>query len=417
MKFQAQRGTEDLLPGQSEIWQSLESTFQTLAHHYGYSEIRTPMFEDSELFRRSAGEASDMVSKEMYDFKDKGDRDISLKPEGTAGAMRAVTEHRLCPVGTHLRLWYKTPIFRYGRPGRGRLRQSHQFGAELLGSASAAADAEVIELAARFMDAIGLGDEPIWINSIGRTECRTRYQAVILEHMAAYLSDQEPETRAKYEKNPLGILDSKDPKAREALSGIPSILEFLEDDSKIRFETLQALLTDADVPFLISSDVVRGLDYYTETVFEYETAHLPGLSVLGGGRYDNLVKDIGGTATPCVGFGIGIERTLLALEAAKKLPEVPIADAFVVEATPEVGEYVRKLVRDLRSSGINVGYDIDSRSFKSQLRQADKSRARCAVIVGTDEIETESLKVRNLNTGEQVEIPQHTLVSYLQGLR
>lgn len=417
MKFQAQRGTEDVLPGQSEIWQSLESTFQTLVHHYGYSEIRTPMFEDSELFRRSAGETSDMVSKEMYDFKDKGDRDVSLKPEGTAGAMRAVIEHSLCPVGTHLRAWYKTPIFRYGRPGRGRLRQSHQLGAELLGSASASADAEIIEIASRFMELIGLGGEPIWINSIGRAECRKRYEQVILDHMAAYLTDAEPEVRARSKKNPLGMLDSKDPKAKEALAGIPPILDYLEDDSRARFDSLQQLLTEAEVAYVVSPEVVRGLDYYTETVFEFESSHLPSLSLLGGGRYDNLVKEIGGAATPCVGFGIGIERTLLALTAAKKLPAAAIADAFVVEATEEAQRFVRKLVRDLRASGLSVLHDIDRRSFKSQLRQADKSGARCAVMIGKDELETETVKVRNLNNGEQVELPQHELMAYLLSKR
>lgn len=414
MKFQAPRGTEDILPSQSAIWQTLEHHFRTLVEKFGYAEIRTPAFEDSDLFRRTAGEASDIVTKEMYDFKDKGDRNVTLKPEGTAPAMRAVIQYALCPPGNHLRLWYLTQFFRYGRPARGRWRQAHQLGCELLGSSSAQADAEVLEIAMTFMAQIGLGDEPVMINSIGRDECRAKYREVVLQHMAAYLADQEAEARALAEKNPLGLLDSKDPKAKEALVGLAPITDFLEDDSKARFESLQELLTEAEVPYKVAPYVVRGLDYYTETVFEFESKHLEGLSLFGGGRYDNLVKEIGGPATPCVGFGIGVERVILALEAMKKLPVAKSPDVFVVAATADAGSYCRKLVRDLRAQGFRVEWDVDNRSFKSQLRQADKSTAPFAVLVGTEEIETETLKVRHLNKGEQREIPQQELSEVLR---
>lgn len=413
MRIQAPRGTEDVLPSQVGTWQWLESIFRELSHHYGYGEIRTPVFEDVNLFKRTAGEASDIVSKEMYEFQDKGGRDVALKPEGTAPAMRAVVEHNLCPQGTHARLYYLTPCYRYSRNQKGRLRELHQFGAELLGANSAEADAEVIELAYRFLNAVGLGDEPIWINSIGRTECREKFSASILSHVAGYLKDADAEARAKIEKNPLGMLDSKDPVQKAALEGLPSILDFLEDDCRTRFETLQALLTEAQVPFQVSPTTVRGLDYYTETVFEFESKHLPGLSIFGGGRYDNLVKEIGGAATPCVGFGIGVERIILALAAKEIICSETKPDIFIVRASSEAGSMVRQLARELRAAKKTVLLDLDSRSMKSQMRQADSSGARFCAIIGEDELASGNVSLKNMETGEQSLVSMEKVIESL----
>jgi histidyl-tRNA synthetase len=401
MRIQAQRGTEDVLPSQVAQWQRLEETYRRVAHVHGYREIRTPVFEDVALFKRTAGETSDIVSKEMYEFKDKGDRDIALKPEGTAPAIRAVLEHNLCPQGTHTRLYYMTACYRYGRPAKGRLRELHQFGAELIGASSAEADAEIIELAFRYFSELGLGNDPISINSIGLDECRGKYSEVILTHMSAYLKGAELDVQARIQKNPLGLLDTKDAAQREALNGLPSILDYLEDSSKARFDKLQLLLTEAGVKYRVAPEVVRGLDYYTETVFEFESLLVPGLSLFGGGRYDNLVKQLGGPPTPCVGFGIGVERLLLALEAAQNVVAPMSPEVFVVRATESAGELSRSVVRSLRSSGISVMLDIDSRSMKSQMRQADGSGAKIAIILGDDEVAGSHLTIKNLENGEQ----------------
>ena len=415
MRFQAPRGTQDVLPTQSHRWRFLEDTFATLASRYGYKELRTPTFEDTDVFLRTAGETSDIVTKEMYTFTDKGDRSLTLKPEGTAPAMRSVLEHSLCPQGSILRMWYAIPIFRYGRPQKGRYREAHQFGLEVVGSGAVTADAEVIEVTSRFFQEVGIDDCVVHINSLGRAECRSRFQEAILNHVATFLTDQTEEVKAKAHKNPLGLLDSKDPATQEALKGLVPILQYLEPESKARFEQLQQLLTDASVPFKVDTDIVRGLDYYTETVFEVLSNKLGAQSsVCGGGRYDNLVKEMGGSPTPCVGVGIGVERTLLVLEAAGlEIPEDRL-DVFVVSAAPDAEAEVLAIARDLRSAGLSAMSDLDARSLKSQLRQADKSGARFALILGTDELEKGVVQVRDLAQGTQTEIPRSEIASHFK---
>ena len=413
MRIQAPRGTEDVVPAKAARWQEIESAYHHIASLYGYREIRTPVFEDVQLFKRTAGETSDIVDKEMYEFQDKGGRDIALKPEGTAPAIRAVLEHNLCPTGTHLRLWYATACYRYGRPGAGRLRELHQLGAELLGSSSADADAEVIELAMRFFESLGIQDVPVKINSIGRDGCRVKFREVILNHVKTYLKDADEVTRGKIEKNPLGMLDSKDPKQKEALQGLPSILEFLEDDSKQRFDQLQALLAEAKVPYLVCPEIVRGLDYYTETVFEYEHPALPGLSVYGGGRYDNLVTQLGGQGTPCVGYGIGMERLLAVLEKLEHETMQAAPGAFIVQATENASQVARAIARDVRSKNVPISLDLDRRSLKSQMRQADGSGATFAIIIGDDELAQSKVSVKNLKTSDQQLVAFDKVVEFL----
>ncbi len=404
MAYQAPRGTNDLLPSESHRWAHLEDLWRAVTSRYGYREVRTPMFEDTDLFLRTSGETSDIVSKEMYSFKDKGDRDISLKPEGTAPVMRMMVEHGLLPQGAPNRYAYATPFFRYGRPGKGRFRQAHQFGLELIGSSSALADAEVIEVAYQFLLEAGVRDIQIVGNSIGRTECRERYRSVILEHMASYLANQDAEAREKAAKNPLRMLDTKDPAMKAALEGLPPVLDFLEDDSKARLDLLQELLAEAGVPFRLDPSIVRGLDYYTETVFEILSEPLGALSLCGGGRYDNLIAEIGGAPTPSVGFGIGIERLVWALESSGKSWPEPRLDAYVV-GTPGTEAEARKLARDLRAAGLAATLDLDMRKLGQQLKQAVKLGARYAAIVGADEVAAGVVTLRDLASSEQKAVP------------
>lgn len=412
MRIQAPRGTEDVIPDLAPRWRHVEETFRSLASRYGYGEIRTPTFEDTSLFVRGVGDTTDIVTKELYSFLDKGDRNISLKPEGTAGAVRAVLEHNLCPAGTVLRLSYVTPIFRYERPQKGRMREAHQVGLEVLGSASPVADAEVMEVTSRFYAALGLTETVVVLNSLGRDACRAAFRAKVLDHMAAYLADQTEELKAKAQRNPLRLLDSKDPVAKEAILGLPPITDYLEDDSRAHFERVQSLLTDAGIAFRLDPGVVRGLDYYTGTVFEVHSTALGAKSELcGGGRYDNLVKELGGSETPAVGVGMGIERALIVLEAAGLLPEAPRPEAFVIAAGAEAENGALGLARDLRAVGLTALIDPSGRSLKSQLGQADKAKAKLALLLGPDEIEKGIVQVRVLDKSERLDVSRADIVS------
>jgi histidyl-tRNA synthetase len=412
MRFQAPRGTEDILPAQSHMWQRLEREFFDLTRLYGYREIRTPMFEDIELFIRTSGDTSDIVSKEMYEFYDKGGRHISLKPEGTAPAMRAAIEHSLIQQGGTLRMCYMTPFFRYGRPQKGRLRQAHQFGMELVGSSSPAADAEIIEIVASFYERIGIGKVRVLLNSIGRQECRAKYREVVLEHFKAYLAGLGEDERDKSEKNPLRLLDTKDPAAADLKASIPPILNYLEPEAESNFESLQSLLTEAGIEFVISPDIVRGLDYYTDTVFEVQSSLLGAQSSLcGGGRYDGLVKEIGGPPTPSVGVGMGVERALLVLEELGKGGVDRNPTVFIVQATEDAAEACRALARELRTAGLEVRTDVDGKKLANQMKSADRSGAKFAIIIGTDELASNSVVLRTLESSEQSSISRSEVVS------
>ena len=416
MRFQAQRGTEDCLPGQSERWIWLENEFRAIARLYGYHEIRTPTFEDTQLFVRSSGESSDIVTKQMYSFKDKGDRDITLKPEGTAPTIRAMIEHNLCQQGSVCRYSYITPIFRYERPQKGRLREAHQVGLELIGSSAPEADAEIIEMTVRFYEKIGIDDVEVALNSIGRSECRSRFQEAILKHMESYLAGEDEAVRERALKNPLRLLDSKDPSVQEALKGLPPITDFLEPESKERLCRVQELLSESGIRYRLASDIVRGLDYYTEIVFEVQSTRLGAQSALcGGGRYDNLVKELGGSATPAVGVAMGVERALIVLEDLGRGPSAEKPDVFIVQATPAAKEACYKLARQLREAGFATLMDYEGRSMKSQLKQADREGARFAAIIGDDELAKNVVTLRNLASSEQSEVPSDELIKTLRG--
>ena len=415
MRFQAPRGTADATPSESYKWQKIESVFREVTRLYGYHELRTPAFEDTDLFTRTAGETSDIVTKQMYTFLDKGDRSITLKPEGTAPAMRAMLEHNLCPPGSVVRLSYIPPIFRYERPQKGRLRQAHQVGFELVGSSSPLADAEVIEITMRFYKELGVSGTVALLNSLGRDECRARFREAILTHTASYLSGQSTELQEKVHKNPLRLLDSKDPEAKEAIKAIPPITNYLEDESKARFNELQQLLTDASVPYKLSPEVVRGLDYYTETVFEVESTRLGAQSALcGGGRYDKLISAFGGPSTPSVGVAMGIERAIIVMDDEGLFADQPAPDVFVVQASVAAQSACLSVSRTLREQGLVVVMDYEGKSLKSQFRMADKSGARYALVLGDDELAKGTVQLKQRGASEQFEVTVSDVVAKLK---
>jgi histidyl-tRNA synthetase len=388
------------------VWQYLEREFFELSNRYGYREIRTPIFEDIELFKRTSGETSDVVSKEMYEFTDRGGRHVCLRPEGTAPVMRAAIEHGLLNQGVPIRASYAIPFFRYGRPQAGRLRQAHQFGLELIGSSSPEADAEIIEIVSEYYERVGIGKVVVLINSIGRGDCRASYRAVVLDHFKAYISDLSQEERDKALMNPLRLLDSKDPAASDLKNTIPPILNYLEPEARANFEQLQQLLAERGVEFRIQPDIVRGLDYYTDTVFEVISDRLGAQSSLcGGGRYDGLIQQLGGPPTPSVGVGMGIERAILVLESLGKLPDPIRPEVYVVQATEDAAKACRDLAAALRDQGVETLRDFEGKKMSAQLKIADKLGARFAAIIGTDELAGGAAMVRNLSSGDQSLVP------------
>jgi histidyl-tRNA synthetase len=388
------------------VWQYLEREFFELSNRYGYREIRTPIFEDIELFKRTSGETSDVVSKEMYEFTDRGGRHVCLRPEGTAPVMRAAIEHGLLNQGVPIRASYAIPFFRYGRPQAGRLRQAHQFGLELIGSSSPEADAEIVEIVSEYYERVGIGKVVVLINSIGRGDCRASYRAVVLDHFKAYISDLSQEERDKALMNPLRLLDSKDPAASDLKNTIPPILNYLEPEARANFEQLQQLLAERGVEFRIQPDIVRGLDYYTDTVFEVISDRLGAQSSLcGGGRYDGLIQQLGGPPTPSVGVGMGIERAILVLESLGKLPDPIRPEVYVVQATEDAAKACRDLAAALRDQGVETLRDFEGKKMSAQLKIADKLGARFAAIIGTDELAGGAAMVRNLSSGDQSLVP------------
>lgn len=363
------------------------------------------MFEETDLFVRSSGETSEVVSKQMYTFTDKGGRSLTLKPEGTAPAMRAILEHGLITPGVPLRLWYNTPVFRYERPQKGRFRQHHQLGAELVGSAAPEADAEIVVLTVQFYRSLGIGSVRVLVNSLGRAETRSRYRAALLDYLGPWLADQSEETRQRVAQNPLRVLDSKDEDLRELIAGAPVVLDYLEDASRAHFERLQELLAEEGIDYRVEPRIVRGLDYYTDTVFEVLSTHLGAQSSLcGGGRYDGLIADLGGPSVPSVGVGLGLERALIVQEAEVGAAEPPGPDVFVAVTDVALAPRARELVRALREAGRSAVYDLDGRNLRGQLKLADRLAARHALILGPDELADGLVTWRDLTSGEQERI-------------
>ncbi|MBR2732946.1 MAG: histidine--tRNA ligase [Selenomonadaceae bacterium] len=407
MLTNAPRGTKDILPEQVRNWLRLENKIRELCALYGYEEIRTPTFEHTELFSRGIGEGTDVVEKEMYTFTDRGDRSITLRPENTASVVRAWLQNKLYANAGLTKLFYIGSMFRYDRPQAGRLREFHQFGVEALGEKNPAVDAEIILLAWEFLRSLGLTELSLKINTVGCPECRPIYRRKLTEYFTENADDLCADCRRRLEKNPLRILDCKVDRNKDFMEDAPRIETCLCDDCREHFNALKKFLTAAGVEFTVDSRLVRGLDYYTKTAFEIQYAPLGAQSaVAGGGRYDGLIRELGGDDTPAVGFAAGLERILLALELQGLLPaQTKKIAAFVVASGSAAEVYAFKLLTDLRRQNISAAMDFAKKSMKSQMKSAAKSGAKFALIVGDDEVASSTVTIKNLETAAQEQVP------------
>lgn len=409
----APSGTHDVLPPESWRWERFVSRFAVLADRYGFGMVHTPIFEDVRVFRRGIGADSEVVGKEMYVFEDRGGRELALRPEGTASIVRAFVQHR---PPTPWRAWYVTPSFRYERPQAGRYRQHHQVGVEALGSEDADVDVEVISLAWAFFEELGLVEKDLLVNSMGCRVCRPAYVELLASELADRAGQLCAEHQGRVSSNPLRILDCKKEPCRTATSSVPWLVDHLCGECQAHHERVLEGLAEAGIPFVSSPRLVRGFDYYTRTTFEFASRALDGAqnAVGGGGRYDGLVEMLGGPATAGIGFGIGIERSLLALDAEDVIGEPPPAPAaFVIDMTG--GRAARQLVAELRSLGLKVERAYDGRSMKAQMKAADRSGASVALLIGSEEAAAGSVTIRMLREdAEQRSVPMAELLEQVR---
>ena len=398
------KGTRDILPKESEVWQYIESKAKEIFENYGYKEIRVPVIESLELFQRGVGEATDVVQKEMYCFEDRGGRKVALRPEGTAGVVRAYIENGLSSEPSPLKLWYHMPMYRYENVQKGRQREFNQLGAELFGTESYMADVETIEMVEQLFQSLNIKDIELNINSIGCTECRKKYIEALKEYIRPNLESYCETCKTRFEKNPMRILDCKEEKCKEINKNAPKILDYLCEECKMHFENVKNMLDKLEIEYKIDPNIVRGLDYYTKTVFEF-VSKLDGLTVLGGGRYDGLVEELGGAKTPAIGFASGMERLIDVFK--NNNPDLKLEKnmhIFVAYIGEEANIYATKLVKNLRQQGIYAEKDIMGRSIKAQFKYADKKKANYVITIGDNEIETKTATIKNLQTGEEKQI-------------
>ena len=415
--IQATRGTRDILPEEVGYWQQIEAAAREILGRAAYQEIRTPIFEQTNLFERGIGEATDVVGKEMYTFKDRGDRSITLRPEGTAGVVRSFIEHSLSAQGGVQRLWYCGSMFRYERPQAGRQRQFHQIGVEVLGSPSPRADVEVIAIFADILQALGLKNLVLNLNSIGNASDRLQYREALVNYLTPYKDDLDADSQDRLTRNPLRILDSKDERTQAILIEAPSVLDHLNPDSHHSFEQVQTLLTDLNIPFLINTRLVRGLDYYTHTVFEIQSADLGAQATVGGGgRYDGLVSELGGADTPAVGWAIGMERLVILLQQLHSLPTANV-DFYLVSKGTQAEAQAVVLAQRLRHDGFTVELDLSGSAFGKQFKRADRSGAAACLILGDEEAANQTVQLKWLATGNQAAIAQSQLFAQTDELR
>jgi histidyl-tRNA synthetase len=414
--IQALRGTRDIGPEEVGYWQKLEFIAQTILTTANYQEIRTPIFEQTPLFERGIGEATDVVGKEMYTFKDRGDRSITLRPEGTAGVVRSYIENKLYASGIQ-RLWYNGPMFRYERPQAGRQRQFHQIGVELLGSGSPRADVEVIAIASDILQALGLQHLHLDLNSVGNREDRSQYRQALIDYLTPYKDELDADSQDRLTRNPLRILDSKDKRTQEIAADAPSILDYLGDESRQHFDTVQQLLTDLSISYQLNPRLVRGLDYYTHTAFEIISDDLGAqATVCGGGRYDGLVAELGGPETQAVGWAMGLERLVLLLQKLQPLPPATL-DFYVVSRGTAAEAQALVLSQKLRNHGFKVELDLSGSAFGKQFKRADRSGAAACLVLGDAEAENHTVNLKWLKTGEQQAIAQSELFSQIEEIR
>lgn len=402
----AVKGTLDTLPNDSHRIQYVEQSMREVAGNYGFREIRTPVFEHTELFQRSVGETTDVVQKEMYTFEDKGGRSITLRPEGTAGAVRAFLENGLFNEPMPQKVYYLTSCYRYEKPQAGRLREFHQFGVECFGAPNAAADAEVILLANEIFNYLGVKNISLEINSIGCPACRAKFQQALREYFTAHLDELCETCRGRLEKNPMRILDCKSPVCSEIAKGAPKILDYLCDDCNAHFDLVKKYLNENNIDYTVNPTIVRGLDYYTRTVFEFVSNEIGAQgTVCGGGRYDGLVEEMGGKPTSALGFGLGIERLLLLMDKQGcEFPESKKCDIFIASTGENENIRASVLASDLRNEGLSAEFDTVGRSVKAQMKYADKIGALYTVVLGSDELDSGKAMLKNMSNAEQTEI-------------
>ncbi|MBT2582389.1 histidine--tRNA ligase [Planococcus sp. ISL-109] len=417
--IQAPRGTYDVLPDQSSKWQEVERTINELCNLYQYKEIRTPVFESTELFQRGVGDTTDIVQKEMYTFQDRGDRSLTLRPEGTASVVRSYVEHKLFGQPDQpVKLYYTGPMFRYERPQAGRMRQFVQFGVEAIGSKDPAIDAEVIALAMDVYKSCGLKSLRLVINSLGDTESRVAHKKALIEHFTPSIGEFCSDCQNRLEKNPLRILDCKVDREHPLMAAAPSMTDYLNDESRAYFEQVKSYLDELGIDYVVDPNLVRGLDYYNHTAFEImsEAEGFGAITTLaGGGRYNGLVEDLGGPESPGIGFAMSIERLLLALEMEKvEIGTDQTLDAYVIAMDAQSKKKAVATVRDLRASGISADMDFSDRKMKAQMKSADRKQARFVIVIGESELESGKAAVKEMATREQQQVPFEQLANTIQ---
>ena len=412
--IQKLKGTRDILPKEVVTWQYIEAKAKDLFERYGYNEIRTPIIESLDLFQRGVGETTDVVQKEMYNFEDKGGRKIALRPEGTAGVVRAYIEDGLSSEPSPLKLWYKMSMYRYENVQKGRQREFNQIGVELFGSDSYMADVEIIQMCTKFFEELNIKDIELNINSIGCPKCRNEYKEALKDFIRPNLDKYCDTCKTRFEKNPMRILDCKEETCKKLNQNAPRILDYLCEECKTHFESLKNMLNELGIGYKVDSNIVRGLDYYTKTVFEF-VSKIDGLTVLGGGRYDGLAEELDGPKTPAIGFATGMERLINVFEANNKdLNLEKNMQIFVAYIGDKANLFSTKYVENLREAGIYAEKDIMGRSLKAQLKYADKKQAKFVITIGDNEIETGKASLKNMATGEVEEINLNEIASVMK---
>lgn len=415
MKLQKPKGTQDILPGEAAKWQYLENVARETFKKYHYGEIRTPMFEHYEVISRSVGDTTDIVTKEMYDFHDKGDRHITLRPEGTAPVVRSFVENKLFApeVQKPVKLYYIGSMFRYERPQAGRLREFHQIGVECFGSANPASDVETIAMASHLFETLGIKDMTLHLNSLGNPSSRAAYRQALIDYLTPMREQLSKDSQRRLDENPLRVLDSKEVEDKVAVENAPSILDYLDEESKAHFEAVQEMLTTLNIPFVIDTNMVRGLDYYNHTIFEF-MAKVEGsdLTICAGGRYDGLVSYFDGPETPGFGFGLGLERLLLILEKQGiTLPIEEPMDVYLVVLGEAANSKALALVQAIRKQGFTAERDYLGRKIKAQFKSADSFNAKTIITLGESEVETGKVIIKNNQTREEMEVSLEEITS------
>ena len=418
MLIKRPKGTQDVTPAEISKWRTVEGIVSAAAEQFGFREIRTPVFEDTGLYVRSVGDTSDVVTKEMYTVSSKGDATFTLRPEGTAGVVRAMLENGIMNEGFPQKVYYIIPCYRHEKPQAGRLREFHQFGIEMFGASSPYADAEIILLASSIIDACGLENVELHVNSIGCPECRAKYRQALVEFFEPHKDKLCETCNERLGKNPMRLLDCKSPICKEIASGAPVITDYLCDDCREHFESLKSILTEYGVKFTVDPKIVRGLDYYTRTVFEFISKDIGAQgTVCGGGRYDGLVSELGGQPTAALGFGLGLERLIMTMEnCGCEFEEPKTCDIYVASMGDKAQSKAALLADALRQSGYSAEFDLIGRGIKPQMRYADKIKAKFVCVLGDNELETGEAKIKNMRTGGEAPVVLTEFIETFEGL-